>query len=393
VRRFFSHHRLLYATHVALLVLVQGRVGATTGHGVALPFVPPTGLKNTIEERVRPAEILDTIQEGIDALTTASLQIVSETEANPVGNQLARPSVVTLNRPLSAEAIRMWMQSYNAGPYALLKYKGNVPYRETRAYTPKVFRYYQQNLSESPYEPYIQQAAEKWGIDPQLLRAVIKTESNFNPKTVSHAGARGLVQVMPVVWSEMKKRYGFEWDYSKEVFDPEKNIDVACAYLAWLRYEFLPRHFTEFESNPIRPPAYISDRVRKEPETRIATVSPDIMEDGEKKETQTRIVTASPGITQVTLSNADGEKKISIEDAEAVLAGTPQAEKIAAARAAGKRVRVRIRVKPKTATASAETKTKETVAKAVASAKDKKSPEPSKKVASKSAPGKAKNKS
>src|SRR5262245_29198810 len=44
-------------------------------------------------------------------------------------------------RPLSYEEARLWLQSYNAGPYAVLRYKGTVPYRETRNYVPRVLKY------------------------------------------------------------------------------------------------------------------------------------------------------------------------------------------------------------------------------------------------------------
>lgn len=185
---------------------------------------------------------------------------------------------IHIPEPMKYDEARLWLQAFNAGPYALLRYKGTVPYRETRNYIPRVMKNYQRDLSKTPYEKYIVKSANKYGLDPQMIRAIMKTESDFRNKTVSHAGARGLMQVMPVVWSEIKKKYGLDWNYSKDVFEPEKNIEVACAYLAWLKYDFLPRHFEVFDADPKAPTILVRDRERGVPDRptpRIVVDYPD----------------------------------------------------------------------------------------------------------------------
>jgi soluble lytic murein transglycosylase len=47
------------------------------------------------------------------------------------------------------------------------------------------------------YDAYIQAAARKYGISFSLIKAIIQAESSFNPRAVSHAGALGLMQLMP----------------------------------------------------------------------------------------------------------------------------------------------------------------------------------------------------
>ena len=49
----------------------------------------------------------------------------------------------------------------------------------------------------NPYEPQIEAAAQRNGIDPALLRNLVRAESNFNPNARSGAGAMGLTQLMP----------------------------------------------------------------------------------------------------------------------------------------------------------------------------------------------------
>lgn len=205
------------------------------------------------------ASAVDSAQKIKDLATTAVELTAEVSQAASDEGEAFTP------KPMNYEEIRLWLQCYNAGPYATLKYKGEVPYKETRNYVPRVLKYYEEDLS-SEYDEYIEKAAKKYGLEPQLIRAVMKTESNFRNDTVSHAGARGLLQVMPVVWKDVEKKYKFNWNYHTDVFDPEKNIEVACAYLAWLRYDFLPRHFAAFERHPDAPSVLVRDVDRGVPD-------------------------------------------------------------------------------------------------------------------------------
>ena len=87
----------------------------------------------------------------------------------------------------------------------------------------------------SSYDRLIEQYADRYNVDPILVRAVIQVESNFNPQCTSNKGARGLMQLMP----ETASRYGV-----KKIADPEENLRGGVAYLADLLEMFsydLPR--------------------------------------------------------------------------------------------------------------------------------------------------------
>jgi soluble lytic murein transglycosylase-like protein len=72
------------------------------------------------------------------------------------------------------------------------------------------------------FDAAIQEAAAKSRVDPLLVRAVIKVESNFNPKAVSRQGARGLMQIMPGTARKLRLN---------DPFSPRQNIIAGTRYL------------------------------------------------------------------------------------------------------------------------------------------------------------------
>ncbi|MDG5473001.1 lytic transglycosylase domain-containing protein [Jeotgalibacillus sp. ET6] len=74
----------------------------------------------------------------------------------------------------------------------------------------------------SSLDGIISDASAKYNVPEKLIRSVIQHESNFNPKAVSHAGASGLMQLMPGT---------AKWLGVKNIFDPKENVEAGARYL------------------------------------------------------------------------------------------------------------------------------------------------------------------
>ena len=79
-------------------------------------------------------------------------------------------------------------------------------------------------------ERMVHEAADRHNVDPALVRAVIETESNWNPSAVSRKGAVGLMQLMPTT----AQRFGV-----RDLYTPQQNVEAGVTYLKTLleRYD------------------------------------------------------------------------------------------------------------------------------------------------------------
>src|SRR5262245_64903708 len=72
--------------------------------------------------------------------------------------------------------------------------------------------------TQAGMDAFIKKVAAKYNVSPDVVAAVIEAESEFNPRAVSHRGARGLMQLMP----KTAKTLGVD-----DPFDPRENIEAV----------------------------------------------------------------------------------------------------------------------------------------------------------------------
>ena len=87
------------------------------------------------------------------------------------------------------------------------------------------------------YKEIVNIYAEEYGVDENLIFAVIKAESNFDENAVSHKNAIGLMQIMEETAEDIVTRYGIDIDkdnFNEEIKKVENNINIGTKYLSTL---------------------------------------------------------------------------------------------------------------------------------------------------------------
>ncbi|MGO1399926.1 MAG: lytic transglycosylase domain-containing protein [Psychrobacter sp.] len=83
--------------------------------------------------------------------------------------------------------------------------------------------------NRNAYDSYIRASAARHGVDPALMKAMMHTESAFNPNARSPVGAQGLMQLMPATARRFKV---------SNPWNPAENIEGSAKYIAWLMRRF-----------------------------------------------------------------------------------------------------------------------------------------------------------
>lgn len=190
----------------------HGAAVAAPGAGSCKPSLDTAafGVVVKISTRVRLSRVAACVALTVLPLTAAA-DIYQWTDADGV--------VHFTNRPSGNPTAKVYMKSSAASAAGNAVRPGVTPFapqdRDPSRYT--------------RFDEHIRQAAALYQIPEPLVRAVIKVESDYDPRAVSYAGARGLMQLMPETANRMQV---------KDINDPRENIFGGVRYLRVLANMF-----------------------------------------------------------------------------------------------------------------------------------------------------------
>ncbi|WMS43171.1 lytic transglycosylase domain-containing protein [Acuticoccus sp. MNP-M23] len=101
-----------------------------------------------------------------------------------------------------------------------------------------------------PIAAHIAEAAQRFGIPEHWIATVMGAESAGDARAISHAGAQGLMQVMPATWEDLRIRHRL----GSDPFDPRDNVLAGAAYLREMydRYGTIPAMLAAYNAGPDR---------------------------------------------------------------------------------------------------------------------------------------------
>ena len=88
-------------------------------------------------------------------------------------------------------------------------------------------------LYKKEYSEYVSKYAEEYGVKKELIYAIIKAESNFNPNAVSNKDAKGLMQLMDSTAEEIAQKAGITLT-EENILEPDTNINLGTKYISSL---------------------------------------------------------------------------------------------------------------------------------------------------------------
>ena len=203
---------------------------------------PQPAAPTTISSPAKPITTLGAANSGplTEATGSSSTNVLVATSAPAVSQPVSRPAAASGTRRVVSGQVYSYVKD-GVRHYTSAKPKGagSVASVRTIKYSfietcfacgaaPGV-NFGTLRLNTSAYQAEIAAAAREFGVEEAIVRAIIHAESSYNPMALSHAGAQGLMQLMPAT----ARRFGVTNSY-----DASQNIRGGVQYLSWLLKRF-----------------------------------------------------------------------------------------------------------------------------------------------------------
>lgn len=226
-----------------LEISIDGIYSASRLDFAAMSKKVTSELEQTLSTSIASAVAQDPIQK---AITSAYESLGKASSSSDAGSELVLKELFTRPKPSASEVRSVaasLMRKASIRYQALNASVASVPVNTGKKLTyvvPLPDNRLRKKVVE--YKPEVSKNAQRFALSPDVMMAIIHTESHFNPLARSHIPAFGLMQIVPSTAGRdaTKKLYKKSQLLSAQyLYNPKKNIEVGAAYLSVLYYQYL----------------------------------------------------------------------------------------------------------------------------------------------------------
>jgi len=153
-------------------------------------------------------------------LAAAGLQDLSESELRFGARRDGQPELLAMELARTADS-----------PYQGLRYMKSFAPDYLATPFEQMPRRFWELLFPMPYQTDLVRNAKLQNLDPYMVAALIRQESEFNPKAISHKSACGLTQIMPATGRQLARKDGVRRFRTSMLFQPSTNLKLGSRYL------------------------------------------------------------------------------------------------------------------------------------------------------------------